>query len=137
MSTTPVNCPKCKCQTIQTTPEPDLTFDRCEKCKGTWLDSGELAKFNSLEKDLPTSNSMVTFEKKTDLVCPRCEQNGSNRSLYQIPYSFEENVSQAELYVDYCKKCSGIWLDAKELGSVQTVLKKMRIKQKLERMGKK
>jgi hypothetical protein len=76
-----------------------LTFDRCEKCKGTWLDRGELSQFNSLDKDLPESGSLISFEKKTDMACPRCDQRGENNSLFQIPYSFEENVSQAELYV--------------------------------------
>jgi Zn-finger nucleic acid-binding protein len=131
----PVKCPKCKCDTIQTQPEPNLTFDRCEKCKGTWLDRGELSQFNSLDKDLPESGSLISFERETDMTCPRCDQRGEKHSLFQIPYSFEENVSQAELYVDYCKSCHGIWLDEKELGSVQTVLKKMRIQKKLRKIG--
>ena len=131
-----VKCPKCKCDTLHTQPEPTLQFDRCEKCKGTWLDGGELAQFSNLKNDLPNSDSIVSDEKVTSFNCPRCEQSGKTHPLYEIPYTAEDSSSQAELFVDYCKSCRGIWLDAKELGGVQDILKKMRIKQKLQRINK-
>lgn len=65
---TAVKCPKCKCDTLHTQPEPTLQFDRCEKCKGTWLDGGELAQFANLKNDLPNSDSMVSYEKKTSSI---------------------------------------------------------------------
>ncbi len=132
----PVKCPKCKCETLHTQPEPTLQFDRCEKCKGTWLDGGELAQFANLKSDLPNAESLVSYEKKSKLNCPRCEQSGKSHALYEIPYTDDQSFSQAELFVDYCKSCHGIWLDAKELGGVQDVLKKMRIKQKLQKINK-
>jgi Zn-finger nucleic acid-binding protein len=35
-----------------------------KKCKGTWLDGGELAQFANIKSDLPNAESMVSYEKK-------------------------------------------------------------------------
>jgi Zn-finger nucleic acid-binding protein len=132
MSTQSVKCPKCKSPTRLIEPEPNLKFDRCETCKGCWLDKGELAQFANLENDLPSGHSNYSLETKTNKICPRCEQSGKELYLYEIPYSFDQNFSKAEVFVDKCHSCLGLWLEANELGAVQNVLKNMRIQKKLQ-----
>jgi Zn-finger nucleic acid-binding protein len=132
MSLQPVKCPQCKTYTRLIEPEPNLKFDRCETCKGCWLDKGELAQFVNLENDLPTTNNDLPLETKTNKTCPRCEQSGKLNFLYEIPYSFDPDFSKAQVFVDKCQSCLGLWLEANELGAVKNVLKNMRIQRKLE-----
>lgn len=44
-----MNCPRCTDQTLREVDRADITLDRCERCRGIWLDRGELEKLIARE----------------------------------------------------------------------------------------
>jgi Zn-finger nucleic acid-binding protein len=92
----------------------DVDIDSCEKCNGTWVDRGELARIVGMKKDLPMGEP-AKVEDLTDrssllkLICPRCE------GVEMEPYYFEH---ARKTVLDTCPKCAGIWLDSKELKAI-------------------
>ena len=87
---------------------PDIIIDVCPKCKGVWLDKGEL---NKILKDRKLSNYLtkhIGTKSRSPMVCPRC---GSTMDI--------ETVEDIE--VDVCLFCGGVWLDKGELEDLQEV----------------
>jgi Zn-finger nucleic acid-binding protein len=39
-----MNCPRCTSSTMSELDRDGITIDRCERCRGIWLDRGELEK---------------------------------------------------------------------------------------------
>lgn len=39
-----MNCPRCAKDTLVELDRGEVTIDRCERCRGVWLDRGELEK---------------------------------------------------------------------------------------------
>lgn len=39
-----MNCPRCPSAALHEIDRDDITLDRCERCRGIWLDRGELEK---------------------------------------------------------------------------------------------
>jgi Zn-finger nucleic acid-binding protein len=123
-----VNCPKCLTTTVNLPFEADLTVDRCETCKGIWMDKGELARFANLKEDLPGLN--FATGTPTPYSCPSCEDKQLKQPLYMVNY-------QDAINVELCQGCEGLWFDHKEIAGLQNHLKQLRIQAKLERTGKK
>jgi len=105
-------CPQCG--------EPMLTFeieaieiDRCEKCKGIWLDSGEIeyiageagARKDSLHEAIENA---VPIRKSTRK-CPRC-----GKKLQEI----EVKTGSLPIILDKCPKGDGIFFDRGEVKKV-------------------
>lgn len=113
-----INCPKCKTSTKPFNFETDLIFDRCESCKGMWMDKGELARISFSEHDFPET---VQFEQayETKFECPKCTHD-----LYQVGYGGTKHR------VEVCRSCEGLWLDSSELKAVQKILREHRIEMK-------
>lgn len=44
-STTRLNCPRCEAPTLIEVMQSGIPIDRCQRCGGVWLDSGELERF--------------------------------------------------------------------------------------------
>ncbi len=100
-------CPRCKVEMI----EKDyrgLKIDRCQQCKGVWLDKGELDEV--LLKKMGNiidagSISQAPAAPKTDVAfCRRCNNNP------MVPMRGAGNVE-----FDWCDKCEGMWFDRGEL----------------------
>lgn len=81
---------------------PNIIFDVCPKCKGLWLDKGELGK---LLKDRKLTNYLtkhIGTKSRSPMVCPRC--------------SMTMDIEKADdIEVDVCLTCGGVWLDQGEL----------------------
>ncbi|MBC8428732.1 MAG: zf-TFIIB domain-containing protein [FCB group bacterium] len=108
-----MNCPKCK----QEMKEIDISrakINTCSECKGLWFDKGEFRKVrNSEDSDLAwmkfslwQDNKQFTVTKNTPH-CPVCDEN-----MPTIKYG------DTGVEIDYCIKCSGIWLDKGEFGKI-------------------
>jgi Zn-finger nucleic acid-binding protein len=119
-----MNCPKCDAKTKTLDFEPDLQVERCQACKGVWMDKGELARFANLSEDLPAS--VINTGRATIYSCPTCKLKNEDHPLYKTPY--------AELSVDLCKNCHGLWFDHKEIAHLREYLKELRIQAKLNRI---
>lgn len=119
-----MNCPRCQSENIGPFIHEHVEFDFCSDCKGIWCDQGELAEYVETIHDIPESFDLKTEGELSDMTCPKC----STKTLYQIPYLKSKNV-----FIDQCSKCSGIWLDFKELSSIQKLALHIDAKDKLER----
>lgn len=42
-----MNCPRCQAAALHEIDREGITLDRCERCRGIWLDRGELEKLLS------------------------------------------------------------------------------------------
>jgi len=90
---------------------PDLEVDRCPRCGGIWLDTGELESLLKLGKFYIESLDQQPHIKRpayATRLCPRC-----GIKLASMKY---ERLKSIEL--DVCPRCGGIWCDAGELKQI-------------------
>ena len=102
-----MNCPKCLRQPLQEkyVSAMNLNVDVCPKCKGIWLDGGELAQaMRVADPYLRMGRDAVRLQAP----CPRCA-----KPLYAFPYP------QTRVTIEMCKACQGLWLDAGELKQIR------------------
>ncbi|HOX45035.1 MAG TPA: rhomboid family intramembrane serine protease [Myxococcota bacterium] len=107
-------CPKCLADLSPLRVE-GVELDLCPACRGVWLDPGELARMRGARADLPADQAPLTTGARalasTTSICPRCD--GAFETL--------EFARGTALYIDRCKSCHGIWLDAGELKRIRAV----------------
>jgi Zn-finger nucleic acid-binding protein len=105
-------CPKCSTysELAATTVDASLTVDRCEKCRGVWLDWDELGPAKDLKALLPlfSQGASVTRDQARGN-CPSC---APSVELARIPVG--------AFGVDRGPSCEGLWFDGGELGSMLT-----------------
>lgn len=100
-------CPACEAQPLsEEKDESGVAFDLCPKCRGVWLDSGELSTL--LGK--PAAEGLLDFRQGARK-CVRCAKPMLRGSF----------VSPG-LLVDRCAPCGGLWLDHQELRLVRKLL---------------
>lgn len=46
-----MNCPRCETNQLSEIDRDGITIDRCERCRGIWLDRGELEKLTARGED--------------------------------------------------------------------------------------
>lgn len=81
----------------------NTVIDVCPLCNGCWLDKNELEKITRSRKNAVTVKLVAM--KQTDHKCPRCKgelREGSHETM-------------ADLLLDECAACGGLWLDRGEL----------------------
>jgi membrane associated rhomboid family serine protease len=107
-------CPRCLSDLSPLEVE-GVQLDLCPACRGVWLDPGELARMRGARADLPAGGELVTSGERalatSTSICPRCD--GAFETL--------EFAHGTALYIDRCKSCHGIWLDAGELKRIRAV----------------
>jgi Zn-dependent protease with chaperone function/Zn-finger nucleic acid-binding protein len=82
-----------------------VLVDVCKKCKGVWLDRGEVFFFSRKPKELEQMlSSEATPPVPSSRSCPRC-----GVGLGELPFL------RADLKVDQCPECEGYWFDSGEL----------------------
>lgn len=101
--------------------EADVVVDVCPKCRGVWLDAGELERIQeNLENDysselqrLPDFVSrayeMARAKEAPARDCPSC-----NGTLDRSEYGY-----CSQILIDKCRRCRGIWLDRGELRALE------------------
>lgn len=87
-----MNCPVCSI-TLTMSERQGVEIDFCSKCRGVWLDRGEL------DKIIERASSKMTFrppkqERKDD----RHEQYGKDRDLYEDKYYKRKKSFLHELF---------------------------------------
>jgi len=106
-------CPACRKIYLkpQVDPETNLEIDTCPKCYGLWFDAEELSKFFKssnlkrkffLPEEVAPAQSVGIVMTTRARRCPRC-QNTLTEKLF------------ADVSVDICPNCQGVWLDDGEL----------------------
>lgn len=120
--------------------EADIEVDFCPKCKGVWLDQGELEIIRAtLERDysgileeldrerllheiggvrvdeVPADHFLLTEAEPPHGVqrnCPKCDGGTLVQSFYRT-----DNA----VVIDVCPNCHGVWLDEGELQKLETL----------------
>ncbi len=101
--------------------EADIQVDECAKCRGIWLDAGELQRIESTKerdyseelKGIPDhvarAYEMARQRSEKERTCPSC-----GKALERREYGYCSRIT-----VDSCPGCSGIWLDRGELSALE------------------
>lgn len=115
-----MNCPRCGSETLQSEIYEGIEIDRCQACRGTWLDQGEVSKiidrraekFGASEIKSTAENSspgVSTLEREKKLLCPQCSS-----LMESVNYGYASGI-----IIDNCPHYHGVWLDASELEKIQ------------------
>ena len=85
-----------------------VEVDYCERCRGVWLDAGELEQV--ADGPLPDFQRQVgTVPSGRKRLCPRCDAR------------MEEIIAAGDLTLDKCPHGHGLWFDTDELQQLLTV----------------
>ena len=114
-----MRCPRCRTDLVPERYE-GTEIDRCPRCEGVWLDTGELTRIvDTVRVAIPRRVVRETLaaafggvppdEVRTITPCPRC-----NAPTQAINYDYASGV-----VLDRCPDGHGTWLDAGELEKVQ------------------
>jgi Zn-finger nucleic acid-binding protein len=88
-------CPKCDVALL-IVEHDDVEVDVCDRCRGVWLDAGELERLGIA----PETTAVVAESSR--YLCPRCD-----RPMRQI--------RRRGVELEECPAGHGVWLDAGEL----------------------
>ena len=95
-------CPNCTANLSEGMGAKGTVIDACAACGGVWLDKGEFEAYAN-EKRLAEKLNAATPSARR---CPRCLQ--AMRAAV---------VGSTSL--DFCDKCSGLWLDKGEFADLR------------------
>lgn len=101
----PARCPRCQGPFSAITTPQGVSVDRCAGCRSIWLDKGEINFFTEEWEYL--RDYALSKAHPTSLACPACGQ------LLQ-----EGMWTSADIKVDKCPNCGGLFFEAGELGAV-------------------
>ena len=100
-------CPKCDTGLFMLKFK-SVEVDYCERCRGVWLDAGELEQLaDGLLTDFQRQVGTVPPGRKH--LCPRCDAR------------LEEIIAPGDLTLDKCPHGHGLWFDADELSQLLTM----------------
>ena len=114
-----MNCPKCNVP-LETIVYEDVEIDKCNQCKGSWLDDGEILKIAQTKKETfdpkliretlgQGFTGVPKEEQQTVVSCPKCQS-----AMKPVNYDYSSGI-----ILDRCPQGHGLWLDGSELEKVQ------------------
>jgi Zn-finger nucleic acid-binding protein len=116
-----MNCPRDGEKLFPVQYEGDVFVQECTKCKGTFLDRGELEKIEEAhEHDFRGALTRMpdivagAYERarqraEGELSCPKC---GSEMETREYAYC-------SQVMINKCVRCGGIWLDRGEVEALE------------------
>ena len=110
-----MQCPSCETELVHTHQEDKglLGAERCPTCGGFWVTAEERHGFEPEAWESIESMGLIEKEALSRIICPTCITSCTGVSL----------ADHAEIQIDRCPNCHGLWLDRGELESVyQAVL---------------
>lgn len=122
-------CPKCDVP-LFILHFQDIEVDFCERCRGLWLDAGELEALIQ-RTGAKANDPLLEFQQQTGTqpkgrphLCPRCDA-----ALHEIQVSSVEGRAPARpqpgpLTLDKCPRGHGLWFDADELQQLLSMFPK-------------
>lgn len=104
-----MKCPVCHASDLrQQLLKNGLVVDTCAKCRGVWLDRGELLRFTSNKEFAQLGIDQLAWNStEVQRQCPHCQ----HRML-------QGAFADSSIEIDYCSQCEGVWFDAFELKRV-------------------
>lgn len=105
-----LRCPVCEKTDMAVLELEGIEIDYCLKCRGIWLDSGELELLiGSAERKNEILSSFQDAEKKCNEkkhLCPIC-----SKAMKKV----EVIIEKGDVIVDECSERHGLWFDKGEL----------------------
>ena len=105
-------CPKCDVP-LFVLHFKDIEVDFCQRCRGLWLDAGELEAMMG-QIGAASDDPLLRFQQQTGVqpkdrphLCPRCDD-----ALHEIRV---QRAGARALMLDKCPRGHGLWFDADEL----------------------
>ena len=110
--------------------EADVEIDKCPKCRGIWLDPGELEQIQKTQEvdhsarlEVGENVEAATYNRDRQLTasaikCPTCD-------ILMEKHEHDEN---SLIVIDFCSKCHGIWLDEGELEALEIYYEREKLK---------
>ncbi len=105
-----MNCPVCKHEPMVVLELNGVEIDYCFKCRGIWLDQGELELLlegSENHQEVISSFTVDENNKEKKRRCPICSKH------MQKVYSDNNKV-----LIDRCSKRHGLWFDGGELRQI-------------------
>ena len=105
-------CPKCDIS-LFVLHFKSVEVDYCQRCRGIWLDAGELEQLMKVTGAHPSDplrrfhNHVVDKPRTGKHLCPRCDRPLEELVIEESP---ERSVT-----LDRCPRGHGLWFDADEL----------------------
>jgi Zn-finger nucleic acid-binding protein len=98
----------------------EAELDTCQKCFGTFFDSGEMFKAFGLKADPSYWDHEATggVVKESTLHCPRC--------VHSLMVAQDVAKDGKHVEIDRCGHCGGIWLDKGEMDTIIAVGESMK-----------
>lgn len=107
-----MDCPKCNKVAMETDTAGGVVIERCPNCQGLYLDEGEMESLLSSEAGRPIDSSEFTEisdHKDMELAfCRKCN------------VEMEPIWGPANMRIDRCPKCRGVFLDQGELTAIRS-----------------
>ena len=103
-----MKCPKCTNIKLRTIIENNIEVDFCESCGGVWFDRNEFEKMTDKVVEL-------SFERAVHEITPfDTDRMTANCPVCHIVMEKIPKNNVANLTIDQCMRCKGIWLDRGE-----------------------
>jgi Zn-finger nucleic acid-binding protein len=113
-------CPKCDISLIVLNLR-GIELDFCDRCRGLWLDTGELENLLAMAGEVPDHalldllGQSGTLPRGRKHLCPRCDE-----PLRQIDVKIKTG-QEDPLIIERCPHGDGLWCDAGELQRLLTM----------------
>ncbi|MFH0774216.1 MAG: M48 family metalloprotease [bacterium] len=105
-----MKCPNCKDFELQATlTKQGVEIDACSKCKGVWLDRGEIFYFTKKVIVVAAALEQAIKEgKPTQKLCPKTQKPMQEIALFE-----------GKLRIDYSPNTGGLWFDGSEFEQLE------------------
>ncbi len=115
-----MNCPRCK-RPFGTRKVGQTEVEACDRCGGLFLDRGELDRVAAPHQgDLEFSTVHGDSHQHEDAYgptpCPRCD----GVTMDKVEFNIYTNI-----ILDHCPRCSGFWVDGRELKRINDEVRKL------------
>ena len=113
-----MKCPKCCNVELSVKEVEGVNVQLCPSCSGIFLHKGELQKIAHHTAGDIEYSSLANLDTSTisELSCPICE----TEKMVNINFA-----SYSDVIMQYCRKCSGIWLEKGELAQINAEIDKL------------
>lgn len=98
-------CPKCQVEMNSIRLDPGVTVEVCQKCRGMWLDHGELKELVSKRISERADPRALLEADRTGHACPDCK-----RALFERLFRPESTIKMHQ-----CSQCAGMFVGPGDL----------------------
>lgn len=113
-------CPRCEQETREIK-ESEVLVDVCDKCRGMFLDQGELKKIaepiiGDIEFCTVAGETFDHPDMFKEIHCPKCKDTQMKKVDFNI---------YTDIILDYCENCEGFWLDGGEYSRINDEIRQL------------